>query len=231
MITLFGATGSGKSVQGELLARRHHWTWISSREILLNSADKELKYALEHGMFADDKKTTALMQGVFDRAHGSRKNVILDGFPSSYREVLWMIDHGEIKNLTGAIVLRVPRGELWKRLVQRKRVDDTRAAIERRWDFYDRQITGMIRTLTANGVLVREVNGCNEPKDVTDRIDEVLADWGLIAEKQYDKISQSTVSRMAANVTPMDGGAKSNSAKIDIASELLDALLSAAANS
>lgn len=194
MITLFGATGSGKSVQGELLARRHHWTWISSREILLNANDRELKYALEHGMFADDKKTTKLMQNVFNRAHSSNKNVILDGFPSSYREVIWMIDHKEIQNLQGAIVLRVPRGELWRRLVQRKRVDDTRAAIERRWDFYDRQITGMIRALTSNGVEVREVNGCNEPEDVTDRIDEVLADWGLVAEKQFDKVARTSVS-------------------------------------
>lgn len=189
MITLFGATGSGKSVQGDLLAKKYGWQWISSREILINAMDRDLKYALEHGMFADDKKTTALMQKVFEKAHQTTRNVILDGFPSSYREVMWMIDHGEIQNLTGAIVLRVPRGELWRRLVQRKRIDDTRAAIERRWDFYDQQITGMIHTLTQHDILVREVDGGNEPADVLERIDEVLADWGLVEEKQFANVS------------------------------------------
>ncbi len=189
MITLFGATGSGKSVQGELLAKKYGWQWISSREILMSAMDRDLKYALEHGMFADDKKTTALMQKVFDKVHQSRRNVILDGFPSSYREVTWMIDHGEIQNLTGAIVLRVPRGELWRRLVRRKRIDDTRAAIERRWDFYDQQITGMIHTLMQQDVLVREVDGSNEPADVLERIDEVLADWGLVEEKQFENVA------------------------------------------
>ena len=52
----------------------------------------------------------------------------------------------------------------------------------------------MIRALTSNGVEVREVNGCNEPEDVTDRIDEVLADWGLVAEKQFDKVARTSVS-------------------------------------
>ena len=87
-------------------------------------------------------------------------------------------------------MLRVPRGELWRRLVERKRIDDTRAAIERRQDLYDRNITGMIRTLTMNGIEVREVDGGNEPQDVLERIEDVLADWGMVPKKQYAKISE-----------------------------------------
>jgi adenylate kinase family enzyme len=90
----------------------------------------------------------------------------------------------------GAIVLRVPRGELWNRLVKRKRVDDTRAAVERRQDAYERAVTGMIRVLSMNGVKVREVDGGNTPDDVQERIDEVLGEWGLIARKQFKKINQ-----------------------------------------
>ena len=72
----------------------------------------------------------------------------------------------------------------------RKRVDDTRAAIERRQDLYERNITGMIKTLTRNGVLVREVDGGNGPNDVLARIEDVLADWGMIPEKQYERVKQ-----------------------------------------
>ena len=204
MITLFGAPGAGKTEQGKLLALKHGWEWVSYRDLLMELHDKDISYALEHGLFIDDDKATELMQDTLNRLKrstprfasdlidGRTREIILDGFPADYRQVKWLIDNGEIKNLKGAIVLRVPRGELWRRLVARKRVDDTRAAIERRQDAYERNITGMIKTLTKNGVLVREVNGCNSPQDVLERIDDVLADWGMVPKKQYERLSESS---------------------------------------
>ncbi|MBQ2623013.1 nucleoside monophosphate kinase [Candidatus Saccharibacteria bacterium] len=204
MITLFGAPGAGKTEQGKLLAQKYGWEWVSYRDLLMELHDKDISYALEHGLFIDDDKATELMQNTLNRLKrstprfasdlidGRTREIILDGFPADYRQVKWLIDNGEIKNLKGAIVLRVPRGELWRRLVARKRVDDTRAAIERRQDAYERNITGMIKTLAKNGVLVREVNGCNSPQDVLERIDDVLADWGMVPKKQYERISESS---------------------------------------
>lgn len=210
MITLFGAPGAGKSVQGELLARKYGWEWIDVRSLLLGLNDPDITRALTIGMSVDDKKATAAVQNILSRAQRVRHRtvyslingiptlrtevdsgheIVLDGFPFDHNQVKWMIDNGQIKNLKGAIVLQVPRGQIWQRLVARKRVDDTRAAIERREDIYDRTVTGMIRTLSMNGVQIGYVNGVGEPKDVLERIEEVLADWGLVAAKQYDKIS------------------------------------------
>ena len=192
MITLFGAPASGNSVQGELIARKYGWSWYSSRDMLMSMQNKDIMYALEHGMFVDDEMMNSLMGDVVRRAHAKGVGrVVLDGFPSSYRQVRWMIDNNEIENLTGAIILRVPHGELWKRLMERKRVDDTRAAIERRQDQYDRTITGMIRALSMENVQIREINGMGTPEDVLERIDEVLGEWGLVPRKQYDKISEN----------------------------------------
>ncbi len=192
MITLFGAPGSGKSLQGELLARRYGWAWYSSRDMLSSMHNKDIMYKLDHGMFVDDDTMNSLMSDVMRRAHARGTNrVVLDGFPSSYRQVRWMIDNKEISNLTGAIILRVPHGELWKRLMERKRVDDTRAAIERREDLYDRSITGMIRALSMEDVLVREVNGMGTPEDVLERISEILGEWNLVPRKQYKDISKN----------------------------------------
>lgn len=203
MITIFGAPGAGKTVQGQLLARKYGWTWVSYRDLLMSLNDKDIRYALEHGLFIDDDKATALMKSVFYNIRHSTKyrvlggvklkyqpQIVLDGFPADYRQLKWMIDNKEIKNLDGAIVLRVPRGELWKRLVERKRVDDTRAAIERRQDAYDRNITGMIKTLKMNGIEVREVDGGNSEFDVLERIEGVLADWNMVPKKQYEKIKK-----------------------------------------
>lgn len=205
MITLFGAPGAGKTEQGKLLAQKHGWEWVSYRDLLMGLRDKDIVFALEHGLFVDDDKATKLMQDTLNRLKTTTKprflsdirgkrtrEVILDGFPADYKQVKWLIDSGEIKNLKGVIVLRVPRGELWRRLVVRKRVDDTRAAIERRQDMYERNITGMIKTLTKNGVLVREVDGGNSPQDVLERIEDVLSDWEMVPKKQYAKISETS---------------------------------------
>ena len=149
-------------------------------------------YKLDHGMFVDDDTMNSLMRDVMRRAHARGVGrVVLDGFPSSYRQVRWLIDNHEIQYLTGAIILRVPHGELWRRLMERKRVDDTRAAIERRQDLYDRSITGMIRALSMENVQIREINGIGTPDDVFERIEEVLGEWNLIPRKQYAKISEN----------------------------------------
>lgn len=191
MITLFGAPGSGKSVQGQMLARKLGWAWYSSRDMLSTMRNKDIMYRLDHGMFVDDDTMNSLMRDVMQRAHARGvERVVLDGFPSSYRQVRWMIDHGEIEYLTGAIILRVPHGELWKRLMERKRVDDTRAAIERRNELYDRSITGMVRALSMEDVLIREVDGMGTEQDVLERIKEILGEWDLIPRKQYEKIKQ-----------------------------------------
>lgn len=191
MITLFGAPGSGKSVQGQMLARKLGWAWYSSRDMLSTMHNKDIMYRLDHGMFVDDDTMNSLMRDVMQRAHARGvERVVLDGFPSSYRQVRWMIDHGEIEYLTGAIILRVPHGELWKRLMERKRVDDTRAAIERRNELYDRSITGMVRALSMEDVLIREVDGMGTEQDVLERIKEILGEWDLIPRKQYEKIKQ-----------------------------------------
>ncbi len=188
MITLFGAPGAGKTIQGQLLARKYGWEWVSYRDLLMSLRDKDIRYALDHGLFIDDKKAAEVVMKTLRSLRGLRRQIVLDGFPADYQQLKWMIENKEIRYLDGAIVLRVPRGELWRRLVERKRVDDTRAAIERRQDAYDRNITGMIRTLTMNGVKVREVDGGNSPEDVLGRIELVLGDWGMVAKKQYAKI-------------------------------------------
>lgn len=188
MIALFGAPGSGKSVQANMLQRKYGWYLASSRELFMGLRDRDVTRALQYGMTFDDEKAFQAMRGVFAQAHNSRRQIVLDGFPTSVQQVYWMIEHNELKNLTGAIILDVPRGELWRRLVERKRVDDTRAAIERRQNSYERTITGMTRVLEMNGVYMRKVDGRNTPGDVLERIEEVLSEWGLIARKDFEHI-------------------------------------------
>jgi len=188
MIAIFGAPGAGKTVQGQLLSRKYGWQWISSRDLLLFLKDKDITLALNHGMPVDYKKSIeVLAQALRSVSRGGRWPAVLDGFPTNVSQIYWMKENNVLEHLEGVIVLRVPRGELWKRLVERKRVDDTRVAIERRQDLYERATFGMLHVLKENGIRTAEVNGQNSPEDVLERIEEKLGEWEIVAKKQYRK--------------------------------------------
>ena len=220
MITLFGAPGSGKSEQGQLLSRKYNWQWLSYRDLLLAMRNPEVTYALEHGMFVDEKVMNQMMKNALSSA---RPDAVLDGFPTDLRQVRWMIDNGQIQKIKGAIILRVPHGELWKRLMARKRVDDTRAAIERRNEAYDRAITGMIRALSQENIPVREVDGLGTPGDVLERIEEVLGEWGLVRRKQFEKFSERRLMAAAQNKTRIGDEPRQNGPRVTFV-EVLDSL-------
>ena len=182
--------------------------------------NREVTYALEHGMFVDEDVMAQMMRNALASA---RSDAVLDGFPTDLRQVRWMIDNKQIQKIKGAIILRVPHGELWRRLMARKRVDDTRAAIERRNEAYDRAITGMTRALMQENIPVREVNGLGTPNDVLERIEEVLGEWGLVRRKQYQKISAERQVASARNTTQIGDSRSRAEARASFA-EILEAL-------
>ena len=49
MILLFGPTGAGKSMQGQMLAVRQGWKWLSTGEMLRQSTDPEVIETLKSG--------------------------------------------------------------------------------------------------------------------------------------------------------------------------------------
>lgn len=194
MIILFGAPGSGKTVQGEMLARKYRWKWASSRDLLMSLNDKDVTMALNHGMpVDDDKNIIVLRRSMLEIERYARdvgwKAAVLDGFPNSVGQIYWMIENGYLEKVDGVIVLQVPRGELWRRILARGRVDDTRAAYERRQDMYERTVAGMLHVFKENNIPISNVDGQNAPEDVFLRIEEKLGEWGLVPKKNFEKIS------------------------------------------
>lgn len=180
MIILFGAAGSGKSIQGQRLTEKHNFRWLSVGQLLRNQNDPELEKTMLKGELVPDEFVVKMMHAAGEEALAMGQNVILDGYPRDDWQANWIVENGDAKKIDGAIILKVSHDELWNRLQDRAREDDTKESIEKRWNLFEHTIDSMTKTLAGAGVKIQEVDGEGSIEEVTARIEKVLADWGII---------------------------------------------------
>lgn len=180
MIILFGAAGSGKSIQGQRLAEKHNFRWLSVGQLLRNQNDPELEKIMLKGELVPDEFVVKMMHAAGEEALAAGQNVILDGYPRDDWQANWIVENGDAKKIDGAIILKVSHDELWNRLQDRAREDDTKESIEKRWNLFEHTIDSMTKTFAGAGVKIQEVDGEGSIEEVTARIEKVLADWGII---------------------------------------------------
>lgn len=171
MIILFGPTGAGKSVQGQLLSEKNGWAWLSAGELLRKSDDSSIKSALESGLLVDPETTNNVIGQAISKIEYQRK-VVLDGFPRDIKQAEWLIDNKDIigRTIGVAIVLIVPEKELLERLLNRNRADDNMASIKKRLDIYHQKTDEILRYLDDNNVRVVKIDGTGTIEQVHERI-------------------------------------------------------------
>jgi adenylate kinase len=171
MIVFFGPAGAGKSVQGQMLAARNEWRWLSTGQLLRDTHDIELIKQMQTGQLVSPDKVNDLMGEALDRSKNVDR-VILDGFPRQLSQAEWLVesskDHGRSIGLV--IVLEVPRSELLKRIEVRGRADDTPDAVDERLRIYRSEIYPILTYLTDQGVRIAHIDGTGTVGQVHDRI-------------------------------------------------------------
>jgi len=175
MIVFFGPAGAGKSVQGQMLAARQGWRWLSAGQLLRDTHDIDLIKEMQTGQLVDTEKVNALMGDALKRAkHMDR--VILDGFPRELSQAKWLVatqpEHE--RSIQLVVVLEVPRSELLKRIEVRGRVDDTPEAVDERLKIYRTEMYPILSYLTEQGVNIAHIDGTGTVGQVHDRIMEEL---------------------------------------------------------
>ena len=175
MIIFFGPAGAGKSVQGQLLAARNGWRWISAGQLLRDTHDIELLKEMQTGKLVSPEKINHLMGDALRRAKKIDR-VILDGFPRQLSQAKWLVesqpDHQ--RSIALVIVLEVPRSELLKRIEVRGRVDDTPEAVDERLKIYRNEIYPILTYLTEQGVNIAHIDGTGSVGQIHDRIMDEL---------------------------------------------------------
>lgn len=175
MIVFFGPAGAGKSVQGQMLAARQGWRWLSAGQLLRDTHDIELLKEMQTGKLVTSEKVNELMGEALERAKNINR-VILDGFPRELSQAKWLVDTQPLhqRSIGLVVVLEVPRSELLKRIEVRGRIDDTPEAVDERLKIYRTEMYPILSYLTEKGVNIAHIDGTGTVGQVHDRIMEEL---------------------------------------------------------
>lgn len=181
MIIFFGPAGAGKSVQGQILAARMGWRWLSAGQLLRDTKDAELLAQMHTGELADSATVSRVMGDALARAEGIDK-VILDGFPRELRQAQWLVEnqpqHGRAVALV--IVIDLDHAEILKRLTIRGRADDTPDAIDQRLEIYKEEISPILEYFEGQQVPIAHISGNGTVGEVHDSIYEELNARGIV---------------------------------------------------
>ena len=176
MILMFGPAGSGKSLQGQILAARHGWNWISVGALLREQADPIIQQTLSRGELLPSHITNQLVNARLDRESDLR-TVILDGYPRSLDQAESLLDYLQKRgngDIDIILVLDVGRDEILRRLLKRGRSDDTEEAIIRRLDIFADEGQPILDFFKENGVRIERVMGNRTVGQVHDQIEEII---------------------------------------------------------
>ena len=193
MIILFGLAGSGKGTQGKALSELFGWRWLSVGQVIRDTG--EYDEIINRGELISDAEVMKLMDREISKAEAEGFDVILDGYPRNAAQAQYIVDTMADK-VDGAIILEVPKEELFNRLELRAREDDkSRESIERRFEIFEQNICSILPILEEKGVSVVRVNGVGEIGEVTDRLVDVVKEMVPGATIQLDDVNGGEIER------------------------------------
>ena len=171
MIILFGLAGSGKSTQGQILAKKHKLVWLSVGQVLRDTG--KFDKILEKGELVPDEKVVQIMHEKIQEIQKTGKDIILDGFPRDIWQAKWVAEH-LATDITQAVVLDVPEDELLVRIMARGREDDTREAVEKRFDIVEKNLQGILKELEKKNITTKKISGLGSIETVTKKLEQEL---------------------------------------------------------
>ena len=193
MIVLFGLAGSGKGTQGKALAELFGWRTLSMGQVLRDTG--EFAETLKRGDLVDDNDVIRLMKEQMDKAEAEGFDVILDGYPRDVTQAKWMMENMPEK-IDGAILLDVPKEELFERIALRGREDDQdRATIEHRFDIFEENISEMASMFKEKGIDIVKVDGVGAVEEVTNRLVDVVMEMVPGARIQINDVNGEEIER------------------------------------
>lgn len=172
MIILFGLAGSGKGTQGKALSEIFGWRWLSVGEAIRQTG--KFKEITDRGELVPDEKVIELMNNQIEKAELEGFNVILDGYPRDVVQAEYLVNNMAEK-IEGAIILEVPKEELYERLALRGRDDDLeKDSINRRFEVFEQNIDLILPLLEEKNIPIEHVDGVGSVEEITSRLVDII---------------------------------------------------------
>ena len=183
-VVIFGAPGSGKGTQSELIIKEYGLDHISTGDVLRaemkgeTELGKIAKDYIEKGQLVPDELIVDMLAKVLD-SKASSKGVIFDGFPRTIPQAKAL---KEMLNKRGTDVsvmlnLQVEEEELISRLLERGKVsgrsDDNLETINRDWMFITNRQAPLADYYVGEGKHVG-IHGMGTVEEIFDRIKEAI---------------------------------------------------------
>jgi adenylate kinase len=181
VVIFFGPAGAGKSVQGQILAARHNWRWLSAGQLLRDKHDIKLLEQMQSGGLVNPALVNDIMDEALHRAKDI-DHVILDGFPRQLEQAQWLVkaQPKHQRSIGAVVILEVPKSELIRRLQLRGRTDDKTEAIEERLGIYRQEIYPILTYFTEQNIHIAHIDGTGTVGQVHDRIEAELEACSLV---------------------------------------------------
>lgn len=181
-LMIMGPPGAGKGTQARRISDRYGIPHISTGAILRSEVaegtdvGRAVESIMERGELVSDEIVLGLVEARL-KEPDCREGFILDGFPRTISQAEALQSILERRGSTSAnlvvIDLAVPDEELTRRLLHRKRADDTESTIQNRIKVYHEQTAPLQRYYEERGIL-RQINGNQSIEDVFSEIVGVL---------------------------------------------------------
>ncbi|MDO4611938.1 MAG: nucleoside monophosphate kinase [Candidatus Saccharibacteria bacterium] len=193
MIILFGLAGSGKGTQSKALSEIFGWRALSVGQVIRDTG--AYNHIIENGNLIPDDEVTRLMARQIEKAESEGFDVILDGYPRTAVQAEWLMENMADK-IDGAIILDVPKEELYGRLALRGRADDQeKESIDRRFEIFEQNIYSILPLLEAKDIPVERINGVGEIGTITGRLIATIERFNPNATKQTSDVNGGEIEK------------------------------------
>ena len=126
-IVIFGAPGSGKGTQSDLMIKKYGFGHISTGDVLRNEIKngtelgKTAKQYIDNGQLIPDSLMIDILASVYDSFGKEHEGVIFDGFPRTRPQAEALKDMLDKRGhkVAAMIELDVPYAELLTRIIKR----------------------------------------------------------------------------------------------------------------
>ena len=184
-IVIFGAPGSGKGTQSDLIIEKYGLNHISTGDVLRGEIKngtelgKTAKSYIDKGQLIPDELMIDILASVYDKFGKKHKGVIFDGFPRTIpqAEALKKMLAERGHKIAAMIELDVPEDELMTRLIKRGqesgRSDDNEETIKKRLDVYHSQTAPLVDWYKKEG-LHRHVDGLGSLERIFNDISNII---------------------------------------------------------